>query len=429
MDLSKLPKLSQTSRHAQAQHPPALSAAPAGYVPSRRNEECGDRALGFIDIFLAIGMGLLFIFLGMNYGKHLFGSTTAFPEITSTGYVWREPHPRAGQPILPDELTPTNREAYNNRILSRRLGIVSESSLFLLGAGLAIAGLVGIVGHLGFVNLALRRIAAIVGVLVTLLATGYALWAVVVMMQHGQMPAMTMVAILVAGLSIFMQVAAVRSLSAPRYADPAADPPSTSASYGQRSAAAGTAIPIAASVSAPERIVHHRFAHQTLRKAVFADPSTVIGMLQGAGGAKYLRDLWHATCDTAGADPTQVSSVGLESEITQVGPYSAAIVTLPPAKERGEAAFVGLVLRSYIRQDGAVIERSPLVLYYALELDTPELQSTDSSKAVICEWQAGDHVKFADRLPIDFRRFREAMWSKVQARQEAEDRAATSYSN
>ena len=94
---------------------------------------------------------------------------------------------------------------------------------------------------------------------------------------------------------------------------------------------------------------------------------------------------------------------------------------MPPARARGEALFVGIVLRSYVRQDGAVIERSPLVLYYALELANDATPGGPPTATVLCEWQGGDHVKFADVVPPDFAAFREAMRQKVQARQDAED--------
>ncbi|QOV89139.1 DUF3784 domain-containing protein [Humisphaera borealis] len=420
MDLSKLPKLSKTRENTpQAQPTADAPRDPLEYGTRRRYDYEEEGPLGFLDIFLAVGMGLLFMFLGMNYGKHLLGSKEAYPEITGTGYVWKDGHPKAGQPILPDELTPENRKAYDAQILGRQMGMTSEASLFILGAGLAIAGLVGVLGHLAFLHINVRRAGAILGVVVTGLAMGYAIWAVASMLRNGVTPPMTMVAILVAGLSMFMQVAAVRSLMfSPSYVGGPVTTASADTRFSDRPVAARTAGVAPASAVAADRIVHHRFAHQTLRKAVVGDPATVVGVLQGAGGTKYLRDLWEATCHTAGIDPQAAPPTGLEAEMTQVGPYSSAIITMPPAKDRGEAVYVGIVLRSYVRQDGAVIERSPLVLYYALEVD-----GTADGKALLCEWQAGDHVKFADRVATDFTPFREAMWAKVQKRQEAEDRA------
>lgn len=419
MDLSKLPKLSKTHEH-RAAAPPTDTYPPPHASPAKLGYYADDEGpLGFIDIFLAIGMGLLFAFLGMNYGKHLMGSKDAYPEIQGTGFVWSTGHPLQGQPIPPEQLSPENRKAYDGRVLGRQMGIVSESSLFFMGCGLIFAGAIGVVGHLTMVPMPLRRVAAILGVVVTVIAIGYSLWSVTVLLRNGVMPPMTMVAILVAGLSLFMQVSAVRGLM-PVRTGMAVGTSRWSPVQGHSTAANSVGVPAAdAAGSSFDRRVHQRFAHQTLRKAVFQDPATVVGVLQGAGGTKYLRDLWAATCHGAGTNPDSVPPTAMESEMTQVGPYSAAIITLPAAQERGEATHVGIVLRSYIRQDGAVIERSPLVLYYTLELDPPV-----TSDAVLCEWQAGDHVKFADRVRPDFSAFREGMWAKVQLRQQAEDHVA-----
>ena len=426
MDLSKLPRLSRTPTSPDAPNAGGGNSAgdaagqPIGYQPpaayrSYRDEDEGP--LNFLDIFLAVGMGLLFMFLGQTYGKHLLGNKEAYPEITSTGYVWMAPHPKAGQPILPEELSPENRKAYDQQVVGRRMGIVSEASLFLFGAGLALAGLLGVAGHLAFLPLRARQAAAALGLAATVGGMAYALWAITVMLGAGITPLMTMVAMLVGGLSLFMQAGALRSL----VGGPMTGPPPGRVFADERI----TAGPLGSAASAaarPERAVHHRFAHQVLRRQVFEDPARAIGTLQGPGGRKYLLDLWEATCHAAGADPAAAPPLGLESEMTQVGPYSAAIVTMPPAKARGEARFVGIVLRSYVRQDGAVIERTPLVLYYALELVSDEAGEVPAA-SVLCEWQGGDHVKFADVVTPDFTGFREGMRQKVQARQDAEDRS------
>jgi hypothetical protein len=324
------------------------------------------------------------VFLGLNYGKHLLGNNEAYPEITGTGYVWTAPHPKAGQPILPEELSPENKKNYDQQVVGRQLGIVSDSSLFLFGAALAVAGLLGVAGHLGFLPLPVRQAAAGLGLLATVAGVGYAAWAIAVMMKGGIIPHLTMVAVLVGGLSLFMQAGALRSL----VGTPAGGGyPPARAFADERTAArppAGGVVP--APAAQPERAVHSRFAHQVLRRQVFDDPAKVIGTLQGPGGRKYLLDLWEATCHAAGVDPAAAPPTGLESEMTQVGPYSAAVVTMPPARGRGEAQFVGLVLRSYVRQDGAVIERSPLVLYYALELANDSAGGPPAA-TVLCEWQ------------------------------------------
>jgi hypothetical protein len=107
--------------------------------------------------------------------------------------------------------------------------------------------------------------------------------------------------------------------------------------------------------------------------------------------------------------------------MTQVGPYTGAIVQLPPAKYKGEAHFVAVVLRSYTRADGSVVERHPLLLYYTLERAAGD---DGVAKTVLCEWQAGDHVKYADAPSPNASSFREAIQEKVNALQKREDEAA-----
>ena len=432
MDLSKLPRRSQTSTPPNDPNAvpgtPYAGGEPVAYSSSPRYRSYRDEdegQLNFLDIFLAVGMGLLFVFLGSHYGKHLLGNKEAYPEIAGTGYVWTAPHPKAGQPILPQELSPENKAAYDQRIVGRRMAIISDSSMFLFGAALALAGLLGIAGHLWFLPPVVRQAVAGLGLVATLAGIAYALWAVVAMMGTGIIPHMTMVAILVGGVSLFMQAGALRSLVGAS-ADAGHSP--TRAFADERVAAwpaAARPDVAAATTASPERVVHHRFAHQVLRRQVFDDPARVIGTLQGPGGRKYLLDLWEATCHAAGVDPAAVPPTGLESEMTQVGPYSAAVVTMPPARARGEAQLVGIVLRSYVRQDGAVIERSPLVLYYALELAADASAGGPPAATALCEWQGGDHVKFADAVASEFAAFREAMRQKVQFRQDAEDRAGS----
>lgn len=460
MDLSKLPKLSQThtppndgdaaSADAHAAQPRSDYGGPS--TPVYRPE--GEGLYTAMDVFLSVGVGLLFIFLGLNYGKYLMGSTTAYPPITGTGIVWSPGHPKAGQEVPPEELSAENKKAYDDQIVGRAMGIVSESSLFLFGVASIAAGLLGVVGHLGAVPLVARRGAMWLGVVVTGLALAYALYAAVALLGHGITPIMTLLALIVGGMTLFFQAAAARALGGggfvvggipggavatttyPYYGTAAR--PTASPSSPVRSA--GSAPVGRAPAMSPARLVHHRFAHQVLRQHVLGSPAQAVGALQGPGGRRLLLELWDATCRVVGARsdgpaPDAATPDGLEAEMTQVGPYSAAVVTMPPAVGEGEASFVGVVFRSYVRQDGAVIERQPLVLYYTLEVGKGGVggPATDGNPAagtapptVLCEWNGPDHVRFADVVPAEFGAFREAMRLKVQARQEAEDRAVGS---
>src|SRR5438105_10403289 len=161
MDLSKLPKLSQTTTPAND------DPVRAETIHHDRRDNGGPDDEGFLgaalDVFLAVGMGLLFLYLGMNYGRHLLDSPDAYPVIKGTGFVWGDRHPKAGQEIPVEELTPENRTAYEQKILGRQLAIVSESSLFLLGIALIAAAVLIIVARIRVLPPIISKSAAILG--------------------------------------------------------------------------------------------------------------------------------------------------------------------------------------------------------------------------------------------------------------------------
>ena len=399
MDFDKLPKLSQTST-------PSNDPGERGRDRAIPHADGREGELAFFDIFVAVGLGLFFIFMGMDYAKYNYARMTG--GAWSTGVVWPTGHPKANQPVTVDELEEPFKSAHS-------INILSQGSLFVLGAMMALGGVAGFFCRLGLIPLSLRLSASVLGILLVAGGMLYALWATVTLMRGGTTPAMTLVAILTGGLSLFMHVEAARYLLAIRKPSPA------------RNRVLGVnAGPGPTTLGKPEpkaRAVHSRFAHQALRQQAFEQPARCLGMLQGPSGRKFLLDVWETVRQSAGADGTEAGSEGLESEMTQVGPYSAAIVTLPRPAARGEAYFVGLVLRSYTREDGAVIERDPLLLYYTLEADGLKLDGTPTGSS-LCEWQAGDHVKFRDAVAPEFNAFREAMRQQVMARQKREDEGA-----
>jgi hypothetical protein len=392
MDFSKLRKLSQTTT---PRNDDAASADPP--QPEDRDPAGDDSILTTaLDVFLALGVGIIFMFLGSEYGRFKYTQVTG--GTWHTGLFWQAPHPKANQEVTLEELSPENRAAHEQNMLS-------QSSLFLLGAAMAIAGLAMIGSKISMLPPIGRQVAAGLGVLITAAGLLYALWAMAAMFKSGVTPLLTMIAVLVGGMTLFMQAASMRAIGAA--------PPPRRRPRPQLSIAAG-----ATSAVSPARMAHHRFAHQTLRQEVFADPARVVGILQGPGGRVHLSQMWDNHNRAMGISAAANPDDGLNAEMTQVGPYSAVIVTMPPPQRQGEAYFAGIVLRSYVRQDGAVIQRQPVLLYYTLE------STGGTGNASLCEWEAGDHVGFSDSIPPQFAAFREAMWQKVMARQAAEDQLA-----
>jgi len=124
-----------------------------------------------------------------------------------------------------------------------------------------------------------------------------------------------------------------------------------------------------------------------------AIPVLIVGLLQSPMAQRFLNDLWETVqlgC-TQSAEPgaaPEPGPLGLEADMTQVGPYSAVIVTLPKPLVATEAYFVAMVLRSYVRaEDGLTIDRHPLLLYYTLEHGG--LGAEGSPRTLLGEWQAG----------------------------------------
>ncbi len=148
------------------------------------------------------------------------------------------------------------------------------------------------------------------------------------------------------------------------------------------------------------RTVHHRFAHQSLRQLAFENPRKCVGMLQSAGADKFLKDLWAAVRAESAPSPgpDADSSDGLEADITQIGPYAGVIIQMPAARVPGEAHLILMVLCSYARADGFVVDRDPLLQYFVLEHGEPAADG--QSTTTLSEWLADSRVNYGpDRPP------------------------------
>ncbi|HEX8916848.1 MAG TPA: hypothetical protein VF796_31145 [Humisphaera sp.] len=389
MDFSKLPKLSSSGDRAGA------SGGIDDEAPRRRSGGPDDEGMPLFDLFLTIGIGLLFLFLSPGYGKYLKAKWAGQPY--DTGLVWQEGNAAGkpgGSPVAAEEMNEPGRTDF----------LVGGASILGFGWAMLVAGAISGVTKIGVLPLRARQAAAGLAFVLVAAATLWSVYAILALMKVGLTPLVSFVAVLLGGMTLYVQAAVVRYLLDER--PPARDPAAS---------AAGGNVP-----AVRPRKVHHRFAHHALRQQVLGGPARVVGVLQGPGGERYVKDLWEAVRREENIAEPDADATGLSTEMTQVGPYSSAVVTMPKPAAPGEAYFVGIVLRSYQRADGAVIERSPLLLYYTLERQA----GTAPPAASLCEWQAGDHVRFAGDVAPTLSAFREAMWQKVQARQSAEDRGA-----
>ena len=111
MDISKLPKLSQTPADGAPEAPPAAedAAAPQVQAPrvSRAVADADDRRNADADfsvgeIWFNLIIGLIFLFLGQRFGGYLFAKLTH--QTYHTGWFWPPGAAKAGQEVVYPEL-------------------------------------------------------------------------------------------------------------------------------------------------------------------------------------------------------------------------------------------------------------------------------------------------------------------------------------
>jgi hypothetical protein len=100
MDLSKLPKLSNTQNHSPtpdiAPAEPQTAPSPAQATPYQPYRP-GERRPGVgVDIWISLVIGLLLLMLGANFGKWAIATIRHQP--FPTGFSWEDDTPKAGQP-------------------------------------------------------------------------------------------------------------------------------------------------------------------------------------------------------------------------------------------------------------------------------------------------------------------------------------------
>lgn len=428
MDMSKLPRLSRTEAppppSQQVGHDPHDPPPPPPPYPDYRREDPDGLIGSGVEMWMTAAIGVLFLFFGLAFAKHLFAATSPYPPIAGTGIVWSQGTPDAGKEVPPNQLAEPHKTEYFQRIEGRKLLILGDASLLAFGCALILDALVrllyriGVPGRRALVGLALALTAA---------AVAFNLLVIAKLFAAGITPLYSFMAFAFGGLVLYLQWQLFQVPAGLSRAAPASViAPSAQASTAAAAAAAARQVVTQALGAADKpRCAHFRFAHHALRQAAFENPAKCVGMLQGPESGRFLRELWEAVRAGCGpsATPGDDAADGLESEMTQLGPYAGAMVSLPAARVRGEAHQVALVLRSYARADGSVVERHPLLLYYALEA-ADGTRDDGAPRTTLCEWQGGDHVSFGEGPPPDPSSFRAALQERVAAQQKREDELA-----
>jgi hypothetical protein len=411
MDMSKLPRLSRSEPppgEAGADGTATPPEGPGGRYPDYYADPGdGFGALAGVEIWFMAILGIVLMFFFREWAAYHIDQMMHRPY--HTGVLWSS-GPKDGLEVdYPDLLG---------------MAWLSDSATFLFGLALFLDALVRLVAVFAG---RLRRVLFVPMFIVTAAIVLWNLYAIPTLWKAGVIPLFPFLAVAFLGYAAFQQWRLAFPPPAPLPAEPRLPRPiDTAPQVDLTKALLGKVLGGEPKV----RCTHYKFAHQALRQAAMENPAKCVGLLQSPVAQRFLNDLWEAVrtgCTQAAADPDQPpepGSQGLEADMTQVGPYSAVIVTLPKPRVPTEAFFVGMVLRSYVRaEDGLTVDRHPVLLYFTLEHGG--LGEDGSPKTILCEWQAGTHLAYGDGPPADSSAFRDAIREKVDLLQKKEDEAGS----
>ena len=195
MDMSKLPRLSQTNKDdAPTAVPGGTPAAPApsadrpgDYPPhDRRDSDRGDYRGGYdpgysvgAEVWISVIFSIVYMFIGFNFARYVAAKATGGTYHTNVNWTAGE---KAGQEV--DYYDLQGGTAH------------SDSAMFLFGLALLLEAIAMLIAHTGapakklFVGFAL---------FVTLLATAYNLFVIVKLFGMGITPLMSVIAVAIGG--------------------------------------------------------------------------------------------------------------------------------------------------------------------------------------------------------------------------------------
>ena len=193
MDVSKLPRLSETKPPEPAPQPPAAQA-PAPQPPSAPTRPVeygtGERAMIGAEIWVSLILGLILVLYTAQFGKYLIAAATGHEY--HTGVVWSDDQPNAGKEVPYTQLQGGT--------------FFADSSLFFFGVAIVI----GAFAQFAWAFLGLRAFAWF-SLTLTLLATLYCLVAMVAIMHaDGPLPLMTLLCVALGGYAVIYEYSALK---------------------------------------------------------------------------------------------------------------------------------------------------------------------------------------------------------------------------
>ena len=195
MDLSKLPKLSETNRPPNAPNQPTTTD-PATAQPAVLSYRAADAHSFGPEIWLSAIIGIVFILLGLNFAKYVGARMTG--HTYHTGVNWLV-GPKEGQEVDYSDL--------------QGFVMLNDSAVFLFGLALVFEAIVLVAITRG------TRFAPgllVIALAVAVLATGYNAFVAILLFTAGALPLMSLLAVAFGGYIAMSEWKLLESLRGPR---------------------------------------------------------------------------------------------------------------------------------------------------------------------------------------------------------------------
>ena len=185
MDMSKLPRLSNTQQHTPppataddpSQAPPPEQPIPARPEPPYSEPPMTQGMLLGAEVWLAGILGIIFMLFGKNFGIWLAKTITG--ATYHTNVTWSQGHPLAGQEV-----------PYTQLDASMGMPFWTDASVFLFGLAMVFEALVLTASS----SSRLRRPLITTALGITILAIGFNLFAIAKLMSNGITPIISLLA-------------------------------------------------------------------------------------------------------------------------------------------------------------------------------------------------------------------------------------------
>ena len=210
MDMSKLPRLSQTNKDDAPTPVPGGTSPPPTPDPNRnvpdyepRDRDAYDRrAAGYdpgfsigAEVWISVLLGIVYMFIGLNFARYMAANLTGGTYHTNVNWTAGE---KAGQEVAYYDLQGGTAH--------------TDSAMFLFGLALLLEAIAMLIAHTGAPG---KKLFVGFALFVTLLATAYNLFVIVKLFGMGITPLMSVIAVAIGGYMATYQWRLFKQVSAP----------------------------------------------------------------------------------------------------------------------------------------------------------------------------------------------------------------------